>query len=92
METIAREIQLPSGRPATIRRGFGRDLMRAHRAAGHNAEPTAVTFALIAELTQIEGKTIVYEEVLAMELADVLALESGIAEDIERPANFQLRG
>jgi hypothetical protein len=92
METVARQIQLPSGRAASIRKGFGRDLMRAHRAAGHNAEPTAITFALIAELAQIEGKTIVYEEVLAMELADVLALEASIAEDIESSANFQIRG
>jgi hypothetical protein len=88
MEEPTREIRLPSGRMAMIRRGFGRDLMRAHRAAGHNGEPTAITFALIAELAQIEGKTIVYEDVLAMDLADVLSLEAEITEDIGQPPNF----
>jgi hypothetical protein len=88
MEELTREIHLPSGRIAIIRKGFGRDLLRAHRAAGHNGEPAAITFALIAELAQIDGKSIVYEEVLAMELADVLSLEAGITEDIERPINF----
>jgi hypothetical protein len=88
MEDLTREIRLPSGRTAIIRKGFGRDLIRAHRAAGHNGEPTAVTFALIAELAQIDGKTIVYEDVLAMDLADVLSLETEITEDIGQPANF----
>lgn len=87
METQTREIKLPSGRVAIIRKGFGRDLIRAHRAAGHNAEPTALTFALIAELAQIDGKNIVYEDVLAMDLADVLSLEGTITEDIEQTGN-----
>ena len=88
MEEATREIRLPSGRKAIIRRGLGRDLMRAHRAAGHNGEPTAITFALIAELAQIDGKTIVFEDVLAMDLADVLSLEAEITEDIGQPQNF----
>jgi hypothetical protein len=62
--------------------------MRAHRAAGHNPEPTAITFALIAELAQVDGKSIVYEDVLAMDLADVLGLEAGLTEDLEQPQNF----
>lgn len=88
MEELTRELRLPSGRLALIRRGFGRDLMRAHRAAGHNPEPTAITFALIAELAQVDGKSIVYEDVLAMDLADVLGLEAGLTEDLEQPQNF----
>ena len=73
---------------ALVRKGCGRDLMRAHRVAGHNPEPTAVTFALIAELAQVDGKAIVYEDVLAMSLGDVLMLEAGIMEGLEEAENF----
>jgi hypothetical protein len=88
MTDLTREIKLPSGRTAAIRKGVGRDLMRAHRVTGHNPEPTAVTFALIAELTLIDGKSIVFEDVLSMDLADVLSLEAGIVEDIDQTGNF----
>jgi hypothetical protein len=88
MEDSGKEIKLPSGRLALVRKGFGRDLMRAHRAVGHNPEPTAITFALIAELAQVDGKTIVYEDVQAMELGDVLTLEAEIVEGIEQAGNF----
>lgn len=75
---------LPSGRSASIRKGFGRDLMRAQRAAGVSADPSAVVFALIAELAEIDGKRVVYEDVLGMELPDVLVLQGEVA-----GANFQ---
>jgi hypothetical protein len=75
---------LPSGKTATIRKGFGRDLMRAQRVVGVSSDPTAVVFALIAELVEIDGEKIVYEDLLAMDLNDVLALQSEVA-----GANFQ---
>jgi|SRR5208283_2103813 len=75
---------LPSGRSAIIRKGFGRDLMRAQRVVGASNDPTAVVFALIAELVEIDGEKIVYEDLLAMDLNDVLALQSEVA-----GANFQ---
>lgn len=79
-----RTLSLASGKIATIRKGFGRDLMRAQRVAGPNGDPTAVVFALIAELAEIDGSRIVYEDVLAMELSDVLTLQAEVA-----GANFQ---
>jgi hypothetical protein len=75
---------LPSGRTAVIRKGCGRDLMRAQRVVGASTDPTAVVFALIAELVEIDGEKIVYEDLLAMDLNDVLALQSEVA-----GANFQ---
>jgi hypothetical protein len=75
---------LPSGKNAVIRKGFGRDLMRAQRVVGTSSDPTAVVFALIAELVEIDGEKIVYEDLLAMDLNDVLALQSEVA-----GANFQ---
>ena len=75
---------LPSGRSAAIRKGVGRDLMRAQRVVGLSSDPNAVVFALIAELVEIDGEKIVYEDLLAMDLNDVLALQSEVA-----GANFQ---
>lgn len=71
-------VTLPSGKIAAIRRGKGRDLMRAQRAVAGNPDPTAVVFALIAELTQIDGASIVYEDVIEMDLGDVLVLQAEI--------------
>jgi len=74
-----RMLSLSSGKSAAIRKGFGRDLMRAQRVAGAGGDPTAVVFALIAELAEIDGKRIVYEDVLSMDLDDVLALQAEVA-------------
>jgi hypothetical protein len=74
-----RSVTLPSGKTATLRKGKGRDLMRAQRALAGNSDPTAIVFALIAELAQIDGAPIVYEDVLEMDLDDVLALQAEVA-------------
>ncbi len=74
----SRSINLPSGKIAVIRRGKGRDLMRAQRAVAGNPDPTAVVFALIAELAQIDGAPIVYEDVVEMDLGDVLVLQAEV--------------
>jgi hypothetical protein len=84
-----RVVALPSGRQADIRKGKGRDLMRAHRAVADNPEPMSVSFALIAEVARIEGKPLVYEDLLDMDLDDVLTLEAevmGVGDDRQ---NFQ---
>lgn len=73
-----RSVALPSGKTAAIRGGKGRDLMRAQRAVAGNPDPTAVVFALIAELAQIDGAPIVYEDVIEMDLGDVLVLQAEV--------------
>jgi hypothetical protein len=78
MTEVTRTTRLPSGKQAEVRKGKGRDLMRAHRAVAGNAEPMSVSFALIAELARIDGKPLVYEDVLEMDLDDVLALEAEV--------------
>src|SRR6204780_982124 len=84
-EQETRTIELPSGKSAEVRKGFGRDLMRAQRAAA-GGDANAVIFALIAELTRVDGRKIVYEEVLEMELADVMALQAEvIGENFDHP-------
>jgi hypothetical protein len=80
-----RSVELPSGARAEVRKGLGRDLMRAQRAVA-GGDASAVVFALIAELARIGGRKIVYEDVLEMELADVMALQAEvIGENFERP-------
>jgi hypothetical protein len=79
---------LPSGKRAEVRKGKGRDLMRAHRAAAGNTEPMSVSFALIAELARIDGKPLVFEDVLEMDLEDVLALEAEVTGAGEGHRNF----
>ena len=88
MTEVTRTIILPSGRKAEVRKGKGRDLMRAHRAVADIAEPMSVSFALIAELTRIDAKALVYEDVLEMELDDVLALEAAVTGVSESRENF----
>jgi hypothetical protein len=62
--------------------------MRAHRVAAGNPEPLAVSFALVAELAEIDGRPIVYEDILEMELEDVLALQDGVLGGRDNNANF----
>lgn len=76
-EARIRTLVLPSGSSAAVRRGTGRDLMRAHRAAA-GGDSTAIVFALIAELAEIDGRRVVYEDVLAMDLADVIAIQAEV--------------
>jgi hypothetical protein len=82
-------IVLPSGKRGEVRKGKGRDLMRAHRASAGNPEPMSVSFALIAELARVDGSPLVYEDVLEMDLNDVLTLEAEIIRVGESRANFQ---
>lgn len=77
-QVITREIMLPSGRVAAIREGRGRDLINAQRAAGRNAESTALLQALVAMLCTVGGKELIYEDVLEMPIADVLMLEAEV--------------
>jgi hypothetical protein len=78
-------LELPSGKVAIIRRAHGRDLMRAQRAAT-GGDPTAVVFALIAELCEVDGRHLVFEDVMEMDLGDVLALQTEVVgENFELP-------
>jgi hypothetical protein len=81
----SRKLDLPSGARAEVRKGHGRDLMRAQRAAA-GGDASAVIFALIAEVSRVNGRKIVYEDVLEMDLADVMALQAEvIGENFDHP-------
>jgi hypothetical protein len=81
----SKTITLPLGGIATIREGRGLDLMHAQRAVNGNPDAMALIFSLIAELVQIDGHPVVYEDVLAMKLQDVIAIQAEVV-----GVNFQL--
>lgn len=76
-----KELTLPSGKQAVIKDGHGRDLIAAQRVASSSDE---IGQALIAQLTEIDGKPIVLEDVLDMDIADVLALQGELMGEINR--------
>jgi hypothetical protein len=90
MSDDRRQITLPSGKTAEVRKGKGRDLIRAHRAVAGNSEPMSVSFALIAELARVDGKPLVYEDILEMDLEDVLTLEVEVSGAGESQVNFPI--
>lgn len=73
---MTKTITLPSGKVASLEQGKGRDLLQAQTKA---KTPEEITYALIAELTEIDGQKLVYEDILEMDLADVLTLQSEVS-------------
>jgi len=71
-----KELILPSGKTAKFKDGKGRDLLNAQRKAKTSDE---ILFALIAEVTEIDGEAVIYEDLLEMDLEDVLALQAEIS-------------
>lgn len=77
-----KEMILPSGKKATIKDGKGRDLLNAQRKAKSAEE---IAYALLAELTEIEGQKLIYEDILEMDIKDVLALQMEIMGNFQFP-------
>ena len=73
---MTKNLTLPSGKNATIRDCKGKDLLQAQIKAKNSEE---IPYALIAELCEIEGQNLVYEDILEMDLADVIALQAEIS-------------
>ncbi|HUY26143.1 MAG TPA: hypothetical protein VMV27_01875 [Candidatus Binataceae bacterium] len=70
------DFNLPSGKHAQIRKGVGRDLVQAMKNAGPDADVMTITYALVAQLTLIDGHPIVLEDVLDMDLTDLNKLQT----------------
>ena len=74
-------ITLPSGRVAVLRKAKVRDLLQAHRAVGFSGEPMEIAMGLIAQVAQIDGKPIIFEEVLELPAEDGLVLHVAVLEE-----------
>ena len=73
---MTRKITLPSGKIATLKKGRGFDLLQAQQKAKTSEE---IPYALIAELAEIDGQKLVYEDILELDLEDVIALQAEIS-------------
>ena len=79
-------IKLPSGKNAEIKKGKGRNLLQAQINAKTSEE---IIYALIAELVEIDGVQMVYEDILELDLEDVIALQAEFSGKFERKTPAQ---
>ena len=73
---MTKTITLPSGKVATIHKGVGFDLLQAQTKA---KTPEEIPYALIAELCEIDGNFLVYEDILELPIEDVITLQAAIS-------------
>lgn len=73
---MTKTLTLPSGKTAVLRKGKGFDLFQAQKKAKTSEE---IPYALIAELVEIDGQKLVYEDILELDLEDVIALQAEIS-------------
>ena len=81
---MTKEITLSDGKIAVIKDGKGRDLLNAQKKAKSSDE---IPYALIAELTEIEGNYLVYEDILELPIADVIQLQEAIGGKLQLRAS-----
>ena len=67
-----------------IKDGKGRDLLNAQKKATTSDE---IPYALIAELTEIDGNYLVYEDILELPIADVIQLQEAIGGKLQLKAS-----
>ena len=73
---MSKTLTLPSGKIATFEKGKGKDLLQAQMKAKTSDE---IPYALLAELCEIDGQKLVYEDILELDLEDVIALQAEIS-------------
>lgn len=73
---MAKELVLSDGKKVKIKQGKGIDLLRAQMKAKTSEE---IPYALIAELCEIDGNFLVYEDILELPIEDVIILQAAIS-------------
>ncbi|MCI5824908.1 MAG: hypothetical protein MRZ90_08230 [Candidatus Gastranaerophilales bacterium] len=81
---MTKEITLSDGKIAIIKDGKGRDLLNAQKKAKSSDE---IRYALIAELTEIDGNYLVYVDILELPIADVIQLQEAIGGKLQLKAS-----
>lgn len=81
---MIKEITLSDGKIAIIKDGKGRDLLNAQKKAKSSDE---IPYALIAELTEIDGNYLVYVDILELPIADVIQLQEAIGGKLQLKAS-----
>ena len=85
---MTKTLLLPSGKTAVIRKGKGFDLFQAQKKAKTSDE---IPYALIAELAEIDGVKLVYEDILELDLEDVIALQAEISGKFQTAAKKEIQ-
>ncbi len=67
-------VKLSKGRVATIREATGRDLEKGAAVASSATNPMSLMMGVASQVTTIDGKAVVYEDILDLPLSDVLLL------------------
>ena len=80
---MSKEIKLSDGKLAVIKDGKGLDLLNAQKKAKTSDE---IPYALIAELTEIDGNYLVYEDILELPIEDVILLQEAIGGKLQSKA------
>ncbi len=73
---MTKEITLTDGKIAKIKDGKGLDLLNAQKKAKTSDE---IPYALVAELTEIDGQFLVYEDILELPIEDVINLQAAVS-------------
>ena len=81
---MSKEIKLSDGKRAVIKDGKGLDLLNAQKKAKTSDE---IPYALIAELTEIDGNYLVYEDILELPIEDVILLQEAIGGKLQSKAS-----
>ena len=75
---------MSDGKLAVIKDGKGLDLLNAQKKAKTSDE---IPYALIAELTEIDGNYLVYEDILELPIEDVILLQEAIGGKLQSKAS-----
>ena len=81
---MSKEIKLSDGKLAVIKDGKGLDLLKAQKKAKTSDE---IPYALISELTEIDGNYLVYEDILELPIEDVILLQEAIGGKLQSKAS-----
>jgi len=73
---MTKELTLSDGRKVIIKEGKGIDLLNAQKKAKTSDE---IPYALLAELCEIDGQYLVYEDILELPIEDVINLQAVIS-------------
>ena len=75
---VLKEITLPSGAKAVFLRRKGKALMNAQRKA--DGDSSKISFALLSEIVEVDGKPCLMEDFEEMDLFDVMRLSEELGE------------
>lgn len=85
-------ITLSTGKVARCRGAIGRDLEKGAMVAMNPSSPMSLMMGVAAQVTEIDGKPIVYEDILEMDLVDVMQLIGAVGGNVASPGLAISRG